>query len=365
MAETHQIVTKVWIAPGCIVCDACENDCPEVFDVTETTCLIRPPAMSPDFLKPLTPSVIVAAEGCPVNVIKFDLVEVPGPAPWAGQEAEKAASAPAAGVAHAPAAKAAAPMAPPDPRWQAMLTTSRISPSLSAGLGTTVRKSAEINQAEEIVRAVDLPRNAPADQRMAMLAVGGAYAPQPSMADRLRRAAGRAADAARSSRRSFNLALVVGWGAIGFASLTSLAMFQDFFGPKVLKEPKKQWRVGKLDAFSMPNTVDESFKRTPAGSEGFWMVNLQPVENKLVAISTICTHLGCIPNWLSGESKFKCPCHGSGYYMSGINFEGPTPRPLERFAVAIDADGFVVVDQSKIYRQELGEWENPESFVSL
>jgi len=115
MAETHQIITKVWIAPGCIVCDACENDCPEVFDVTETTCLIRPPAMNPDFLKPLTPSIIVAAEGCPVNVIKFETVEVPGAAPWAGQEAEKAASAPAAGVAHAPA-KAPAPMAAPDPR---------------------------------------------------------------------------------------------------------------------------------------------------------------------------------------------------------------------------------------------------------
>ena len=63
MAETHQIITKVWIAPGCIVCDACENDCPEVFDVTETTCLIRPTAMNADFLKPLTPSIITAAEG--------------------------------------------------------------------------------------------------------------------------------------------------------------------------------------------------------------------------------------------------------------------------------------------------------------
>jgi cytochrome b6-f complex iron-sulfur subunit len=146
---------------------------------------------------------------------------------------------------------------------------------------------------------------------------------------------------------------------------TSLAMFQDFFGPKVLKEPKKQWRVGKLDAFSMPNTVDESFKRTPDGGTGFWMVNLQPAENKLVAINTICTHLGCIPNWLAGENKFKCPCHGSGYYMNGVNFEGPTPRPLERFAINVDADGFVNVDQSKVYRSELGEWDNPESFVML
>jgi cytochrome b6-f complex iron-sulfur subunit len=197
---------------------------------------------------------------------------------------------------------------------------------------------------------------------MAMLAVGGAYAPQLSLADRIR---GAASGAAKTSRRSFNLALIVGWGMVAAATATFGAMFQDFFGPKVLKEPKKVWRVGPLDQFAMPGTVDETFKKTPAGSEGFWMVNLQPGENKLVAISTICTHLGCIPNWLSGDQKFKCPCHGSGYYKDGINFEGPTPRPLERFAITKDADGFVVVDQTKVYRQELGEWESPESFVTL
>jgi cytochrome b6-f complex iron-sulfur subunit len=365
MAETHQVVTKVWIAPGCIVCDACENDCPEVFDVTETTCLIRPPAMSADFLKPLTPSVIIAAEGCPVDVIKYETAEVAGPAPWAGQEAAAAAAAPAAGGHAAPAAKAAAPMAPPDPKWQALLTTSRVSPSLSAGLGTTVRRSAEINQTEELIRTVELPRNAPPDQRMAMLAVGGAYQPATSMGDRLRRTAAKAKDAAKSTRRDFNLALVAGWGAVAACTLTGLAMFQDFFGPKVLKEPKKQWRVGRLEQFTTPGLVDESYKRTPAGSEGFWLVNLQPSEDKLVAISTICTHLGCIPNWLPGDQKFKCPCHGSGYYVDGVNFEGPTPRPLERFAVSKDADGFVVVDMTQVYRQELGQWDNPVSFVAL
>lgn len=52
MAETYQVVTKVWIAPGCIVCDSCENDCPEVFEVLEDTCIIRPPAQSADFLRP-------------------------------------------------------------------------------------------------------------------------------------------------------------------------------------------------------------------------------------------------------------------------------------------------------------------------
>jgi cytochrome b6-f complex iron-sulfur subunit len=365
MAETHQIITKVWIAPGCIVCDSCENDCPEVFEVLEDTCIIRPPAQSADFLQPLTPSIIVAAEGCPVEVIKYETKEVAGPAPWANDPTGEAASAAGASgevVARAPAAKIVAPPAPPDPKWQALLSTSKVSPSMSAGLASTVRKSAEIVQAEDMIQTVNLPKNAPADQRMAMLAVGGAYAPPASMADRIRTAA---ANAGKVSRRNFNLALIIGWGMIAAATATFGAMFQDFFGPKVLKEPKKVWRVGKVDQFAMPGNVDESFKKTPAGSEGFWLVNLQPSENKLVAISTICTHLGCIPNWLSGDQKFKCPCHGSGYYKDGVNFEGPTPRPLERFAITKDADGFVVVDQTKVYRQELGDWINPESFVPL
>ena len=59
-------IAKVWIEPGCIVCDACEVIFPEVFDVTDTTCLIRPGAPLNDGLK-----VQEAAEACPVEVIKF------------------------------------------------------------------------------------------------------------------------------------------------------------------------------------------------------------------------------------------------------------------------------------------------------
>jgi cytochrome b6-f complex iron-sulfur subunit len=363
MAETHKIITKVWIAPGCIVCDACENDCPEVFEVLEDTCIIRPPAASADFLKPLTPSIIVAAEGCPVEVIKYDTVEVPGKAPWADQPEGAPAGAAAGGevVARAPAAKIVAPPAPPDPKWQALLSTSKVSPSLAAGLGTTVRKNPEGVQAEEMIHAVALPKEAPPDQRMAMLAVGGAYAPAQSLGDRIRAAASAAG---KSSRRSFNLALIVAWGSLAFVCATFGAMFQDFFGPKVLKEPRKVWRVGKMEDYTNPG-VYELFKKTPDGGTGFWMVNLQPRTNRLVAINTVCTHLGCIPNWLSGDQKFKCPCHGSGYYIDGVNFEGPTPRPLEHFAIYKDADGYVWVDQTRIYRQELGQWEDPESFIAL
>src|SRR4051812_4453283 len=189
MAETHQEIVKVWIAPGCIVCDACENDCPEVFDVQETTCLIRPPAMADSFTRPLTPSIIIAAEGCPVDVIKYETVEVPGEAPWANQPEGAPAAAGGEVRASAPAAKVAAPLGPPDPRMQALISTSKVSPSLSAGLGTSVRKSPEVLQAQEAIAALKLQErteeagkkakidwdNAPADFKIANLAAFGAY----------------------------------------------------------------------------------------------------------------------------------------------------------------------------------------------
>ena len=66
VAVANFSVTKVWIEPGCIVCDACEGIFPEVFEVTDTTCLIRPGAPLNDGLK-----IQDAAEACPVEVIKF------------------------------------------------------------------------------------------------------------------------------------------------------------------------------------------------------------------------------------------------------------------------------------------------------
>lgn len=67
VAVENYTVAKVWIEPGCIVCNACEGIFPEVFEVTSTTCLIRPAAPLNDGLK-----IQEAAEACPVEVIKFN-----------------------------------------------------------------------------------------------------------------------------------------------------------------------------------------------------------------------------------------------------------------------------------------------------
>jgi cytochrome b6-f complex iron-sulfur subunit len=103
--------------------------------------------------------------------------------------------------------------------------------------------------------------------------------------------------------------------------------------------------------------VVENFK-----DRNMWIVKYQ---GKLYALSTTCTHLGCTPNWLEADKKFKCPCHGSGFYKSGINFEGPAPRPLERARIVLADDGQILVDKSMKFQQEKGEWEKPEAFLKV
>jgi len=68
---------------------------------------------------------------------------------------------------------------------------------------------------------------------------------------------------------------------------------------------------------------------------------------------------------LRTESKYKCPCHGSGFTQQGVNFEGPAPRALERLKIALAPDGQIVVDKSKKFLFEKGEWEKPEALLRI
>lgn len=45
-------------------------------------------------------------------------------------------------------------------------------------------------------------------------------------------------------------------------------------------------------------------------------------------INAVCTHLGCVVPWNSGENKFMCPCHGSQYDETGKVVRGPAPLSL-------------------------------------
>ncbi len=57
-----------------------------------------------------------------------------------------------------------------------------------------------------------------------------------------------------------------------------------------------------------------------------------------IGLNAICTHLGCVVPWNSGENKFICPCHGSQYDPKGAVVRGPAPLPLALAHVAVDND---------------------------
>lgn len=158
----------------------------------------------------------------------------------------------------------------------------------------------------------------------------------------------------------FGSMLGLGYTALAAAGgLWTLGLAR-FMYPNILTEPPSQFKVGFPSDFA-PGKVEEKFK----AQFGVWIVNTEyNGQPQIAAIRTVCTHLGCTPNWLEAEQKFKCPCHGSGFYKDGINFEGPAPRPLERYAITLSDDGQLQVDKSKLFFEEMGQWSDPQSFYS-
>jgi len=165
-------------------------------------------------------------------------------------------------------------------------------------------------------------------------------------------------------RRSLLSWVTLAWVAFTASMLASLTATARFMFPNVLFEPPPTFKAGFPNEIQI-GQVDERFKQRFA----VWLVRSAFDEwgmgSGIYALSTVCTHLGCTPNWLEAEQKFKCPCHGSGYYKTGVNFEGPTPRPLERYAIALADDGQILVDKSRKFQEEKGEWTNPAAFLKL
>jgi cytochrome b6-f complex iron-sulfur subunit len=175
--------------------------------------------------------------------------------------------------------------------------------------------------------------------------------PRPAAAARKKSAGGAV------TRRGFLSTLGIAWTSFAAACGAGALATTRFMFPNVLFEPPQTFKAGLPEEF-LPGTVDNRFKE----SYGVFVIR---DDNSIYALKAICTHLGCTPNWLEAEDKFKCPCHGSGFYRTGINFEGPAPRPLERYRLVVMDSGQILIDKTKFFAYEKGEWSNPESFLTV
>ena len=97
-------IFSVFIDEGCIVCDACEEAAPDIFEVTEGTCFIKPDVrldggydrnldksgLKPEVVSSLSDDIFDAADACPVDVI----IVVEGTGEEEPEETEEAAPEP-------------------------------------------------------------------------------------------------------------------------------------------------------------------------------------------------------------------------------------------------------------------------------
>ncbi len=145
--------------------------------------------------------------------------------------------------------------------------------------------------------------------------------------------------------------------AVAVAALGVIAVGLVMVSLRTLPLEATTFTAGRISNYPATG-VSRDFK----SNYSFFVIRLP--DGKLVALSAVSPHLGCIVNWLPDRQQFQDPCFGTLFHMTGVNRIGPGPRPLERFKIYVDGD-IVMVDTSVKFQQELGQWELTDSFIDL
>ena len=142
------------------------------------------------------------------------------------------------------------------------------------------------------------------------------------------------------SRRDFMKATIFAIGGL-IGAIVGVPAIEYIIGP-ALKKNTQNWirlgAVGKVE-FNSPTL----FKATIQNQTG-WINSQEEISvyvltgdgQTYIAMSNVCTHLGCRVRWVSDQDKFFCPCHNGVFAKDGSVVSGPPPRPLDRFQTKVE-----------------------------
>lgn len=133
-------------------------------------------------------------------------------------------------------------------------------------------------------------------------------------------------------RRRFLLWL----SSLGLFGSAIVSVFSNlvFIKPRATYSQPNRFSIGTPDDYPSGTKIALDAKRICIVRE----------ENRIAAISTTCTHLGCIVG--TSDTGFACPCHGSRFDADGNVIGGPAPKPLSWYQVSLAPNGELEVDKN-------------------
>jgi len=126
--------------------------------------------------------------------------------------------------------------------------------------------------------------------------------------------------------------------SLAFLGTTTLISFV-YPASKFLVRPKS----------SMPDaplTINKD--EIPTGTAKEFVFNETPlvVINRrgsgFIALSRVCTHLGCLVGYDKFNNKLVCPCHAGEFDLEGRVLSGPATKSLQRYSLKITADQITI-----------------------
>jgi menaquinol-cytochrome c reductase iron-sulfur subunit len=147
------------------------------------------------------------------------------------------------------------------------------------------------------------------------------------------------------TRRRFMTATAHGAGAIAVSAFT-LPALGFAAGSALFDRPPVEWEaIGAPDDFPTDTYIPRVITVVPGiGQVGKTTVyvrardpevdgepNPPGYDERFIAVSTRCMHLGCPVRYVDAAKRFICPCHGGVYDFRGKVDGGPPVRPLDRF----------------------------------
>ena len=135
------------------------------------------------------------------------------------------------------------------------------------------------------------------------------------------------------SRRSF--ATVLAGTGLAAAAAVGTFMTAAFLYPVAKTKKRPLFACLKSD---MPEGKPKEIK-DPIGRK---ILLMRDSSGQLIAIGTICSHLGCTVFYRPDKNLFECPCHEGVFDAMGNPVSGPPRTPLARYPVHVKGNKIFV-----------------------